>query len=226
MYNYSCNSPTVINCTFSGNTTGYRGGGIYNEAVSSPTITNCIFWNNTDSSGSAESAQIHNYGASSVPVVTYSCIQACSTYCAASDDHNIGDDPLFVSGSLGDYYLSQIASGQPSDSPCLDAGRGLARHMYFSGTTRTDGIDDAGTADIGYHYDAQVVTRGDLDADHDVDGHDFLTFSQCFNGSLRPAKPSCTNWRADIDLDDDVDGTDFLMFSRCFNGSLRPPKCP
>jgi len=30
--------------------------------------------------------------------------------------------PLFATGPLGDYYLSQSAAGQPSDSPAVDTG--------------------------------------------------------------------------------------------------------
>ncbi|MGI6739026.1 MAG: Ig-like domain-containing protein [Christensenellales bacterium] len=44
MYNNS-SSPTVANCTFSGNT-AYSGGGMYNES-SSPTVANCTFSGNT-----------------------------------------------------------------------------------------------------------------------------------------------------------------------------------
>ena len=67
---------------------------------------------------------------------------------------------------------------------------------------------------------------GDLDDDGDVDGEDFMTFSNCFNGSLNPPLPSCGCPHADIDGDNDVDGNDFLTFSNCFNGSLNPPTCP
>ncbi len=50
MYNNS-GSPTVTNCTFSGNRAGNYGGGMYNDS-SSPTLTNCIFsGNSADSNG-------------------------------------------------------------------------------------------------------------------------------------------------------------------------------
>ena len=39
-------SPTVINCTFSGNTATVRGGGMFNS-FSSPTVVNCTFVGNT-----------------------------------------------------------------------------------------------------------------------------------------------------------------------------------
>jgi len=44
-------SPTVSNCTFTGNTTRYFGGGIYNSS-SSPTVSNCTFGGNTVTNGS------------------------------------------------------------------------------------------------------------------------------------------------------------------------------
>ncbi|MHC4695671.1 MAG: right-handed parallel beta-helix repeat-containing protein, partial [Planctomycetota bacterium] len=44
-------SPTVTNCTFSGNMASYHGGGMYNNNSSSPTVTNCTFSGNTASGG-------------------------------------------------------------------------------------------------------------------------------------------------------------------------------
>jgi hypothetical protein len=66
----------------------------------------------------------------------------------------------------------------------------------------------------------------DLDRDGDVDGFDFLTFSNCFNGSNVVQRPECANIEADLDFDEDVDGFDFLTFSNCYNGSNQPPRCP
>ena len=46
MYNSVGTLPTVTNCTFSGNTAGLDGGGMYN-IVSSPTVANCAFSGNS-----------------------------------------------------------------------------------------------------------------------------------------------------------------------------------
>jgi hypothetical protein len=62
----------------------------------------------------------------------------------------IDADPLFVTGPQGNYYLSQIAAGQGTDSPCVDTGD-PASHMIV-GTTRTDEVPDSGVVDMGYHY--------------------------------------------------------------------------
>ena len=64
MYN-NYSSPTVTNCTFSGNTAAQRGGGMYNSS-SSPTVTNCTFTGNTASS---YGGGMYNYSNSS-PTVT------------------------------------------------------------------------------------------------------------------------------------------------------------
>ena len=72
----------------------------------------------------------------------------------------------------------------------------------------------------------KIVPPGDMDADNDVDGDDFLTFSLCYSGPGDPPSPGCRSPLADIDGDGDVDGEDFLTFSLCFNGSLNPPNCP
>ena len=64
----------------------------------------------------------------------------------------------------------------------------------------------------------------DLDGDRDVDGNDFLTFSLCYNGSLKPPQSGCANTNADLDGDNDVDGFDFTTWSLCHNGSLKRPQ--
>ncbi|UCE60917.1 MAG: right-handed parallel beta-helix repeat-containing protein, partial [Phycisphaerales bacterium] len=50
MYNYNNSIPTVINCVFTGNTSPH-GGGMYNYYESSPTVANCTFSGNSADSG-------------------------------------------------------------------------------------------------------------------------------------------------------------------------------
>jgi len=58
-----------------------------------------------------------------------------------------------VAGRKGFHYLSQKAAGQPVDSPCVDAGSDLAINLAMdSYNTRTDGVPDSGTVDMGFHY--------------------------------------------------------------------------
>ncbi len=71
-------------------------------------------------------------------------------------------DPLFAETSVSErtYYLSQMPAGQLTNSPCVDAGDILASDLEADVdptlntrlTTRTDLVEDAGTVDLGYHY--------------------------------------------------------------------------
>ena len=130
-------SATITNSTFynnSGNTSGFavwRNGG-------SLTITNSVF------RGNATGAVRDTTNVT----VNYSNVEGWS----GGGTGNIDTDPLFVTGPGGDYYLSAIAAGQGADSACIDAGSDSAANLGLnSRTTRTDGVTDTGTVDMGYH---------------------------------------------------------------------------
>jgi len=77
--------------------------------------------------------------------------QAVDVYdCCIEDDDdgegNIHDDPEFVIGPLGEYYLHP-------DSPCIDAGSQSAEQAGLSDrTTQVDSTPDTGQVDMGFHY--------------------------------------------------------------------------
>ncbi len=159
--NYSA-SPILVNCTFAYNDAGY-GGAIDNSPTSSPEITNCVFWANTSPRGH----QIHNDNGSH-PLISYCDIQGGWNGSGVRNDGgssvidgggNINADPIFVSGPLGDYYLSQIAAGQAHDSPCVDSGSDpvidLGLELF---STRSDEIVDEGIIDMGFHYPGIIPT--------------------------------------------------------------------
>ena len=84
------------------------------------------------------------------------------------DLNSIQSDPklITVSDSAPDVHLWQTASGQASNSPAFDNGMNsaftppsflvsagvLADGGAVVGSTRTDGVSDTGTMDMGYHY--------------------------------------------------------------------------
>ena len=106
--------------------TADTGGGIWSED-SLLTITDCIIWDNGD----------ELYGCTA----TYCCIRLVDP-----GPLNINDDPTFVSGPFGEYYLDP-------DSPCIDAGSRSAENAGLSDrTTQADGTPDGGTVDMGCHY--------------------------------------------------------------------------
>jgi hypothetical protein len=131
-------SLVLTNCSITGND-GY-GGGIFASEGASLTISNSIIWGNFDPEVRVE----ENAGLN----VTFSNIRGGYT-----GEGNIDGNPLFVSGQFGNFYLSQIAAGQASDSPCVDAGSDTAVNVGLdSYTTRKDQLPDAGTVDMGYHH--------------------------------------------------------------------------
>ncbi|UCD85471.1 MAG: right-handed parallel beta-helix repeat-containing protein, partial [Deltaproteobacteria bacterium] len=140
IYNSSGCLPTLINCTLVGNSAVVAGGGMSSAFLTIPTITNCIMWG--DSPNEIDG----------LATVTYSDVEG-----GWSGTGNIGDlpgdNPLFVPGPNGDYYLSQTSAGQGSDSPCIDAGSDTAASLGLDDkTTRTDNVPDSGIVDMGYHY--------------------------------------------------------------------------
>ena len=71
-------------------------------------------------------------------------------------DRSLSKDPLFASLASernGKYYLSQRASGQDDESPCVNAGSNTAAKLHLENmATRTDKVGDTGIVDMGYHY--------------------------------------------------------------------------
>jgi hypothetical protein len=145
---------TVANCTVSGNDTlGFCGG--IDSHDSTFTITDCIVWGNT-----AWSVDQLSLTTASVVSILHSDLEggAAGAFVEAGSTLEVGEgmidaDPLFVSGPLGAFYLSQPAAGQSETSPCVDAGSDLAVTLGFDGcTTRTDHQGDTGMVDMGRHY--------------------------------------------------------------------------
>ncbi len=129
IYCDSHSSPIITNNTIVGNSAAESGagGGIYSEEEGTPTIEDCIIWANGDDLDGCLAA--------------FSCIED-----EDEGEGNIHDDPMFVAGPLGDYYLHP-------DSPCIDAGSKSAEEAGLSEmTTQADGEPDTGTVDMGFHY--------------------------------------------------------------------------
>jgi hypothetical protein len=151
---YSVTS-NISNCTIIDNSSEEYNPiiGIYGSA--STIISNCIIWGH-DGYDAYDSN------------LSYSCTSDSSSGIGV-----IHDDPCFVTGPLGDYYLSQIAAGQVVDSPCVDVGSDTAANLGMDiFTTRTDYVGDANTVDMGYHY-AISVFPGDLNENGIVNFVDF-----------------------------------------------------
>jgi hypothetical protein len=167
-------SPSFNNCTFVGNTTDGKGGGLFVSNSSVAAVSNSIFSSNGKfavyEQPSTANASVKNCLFYSNPNGDYFDAQTASALTVpqlngiAGNAANLAANPLFVSGKLGDYYLN------PS-SPAVNAGSqtaiSLGLHTYTT-DTREPVFLDSGIVDIGYHYynvdDANVMPRFTLTA--------------------------------------------------------------
>ena len=155
-------SLSISNCTIADNLAGVTGGGVMCDNNTSAAAIDSIFHGNTAPKG--DQLSIKSPSNPSSISISYCDVQGmqggvyimnnCTLQWGSA---NIGLDPAFASGTSGDYYLSQTAAGQPSDSPCVDTGSDTAANLGLDSlTTRTDGGLDEGAVDMGYHYPAPV----------------------------------------------------------------------
>jgi hypothetical protein len=147
---------TFRNCTFTGNH-ALIGGGLAVGWQSDPVVENCILaGNSADAADSDQYAILLEpyYGYPSSLTISYSDVFGSSYVEPGCDLYTgpgmIDEDPLFVGGPQGGFYLGQTAAGQGADSPCVDSGNPDDEIVH--GTTRTDSVQDAGVVDMGYHH--------------------------------------------------------------------------
>ncbi|MGA2677936.1 MAG: choice-of-anchor L domain-containing protein [Sedimentisphaerales bacterium] len=142
-------SPLIQSCTFSQNTANQSGGSIYADWSATPQIKDCIFQKSNnyaiykDNAGGSESyCLFYNNPDGNLSGIT-----------VPSGSHNLVGDPLFVTGTLGDYYLSQVAAGQAADSCAINSGSDTALALGLNTkTTATNDAGDSGQVDMGYHF--------------------------------------------------------------------------
>jgi len=220
--------PNIINCTIAENAVtadvGY-GGGLYGTYGSHTKVIDSIIWGNWARNGSQIAVGIST--SPSTVDVSYSNVQGAQSgaYVEAGctlnwDVSNLYRDPCFVTGPLGDYYLSQIEAGQPQDSPCVDAGSGLASRLGMNlYTTRTDQVFDTGIVDMGYHYPftsmAELCKFCDLFYDSVIDFHDFAKIAlQWLGGGCSGNNDWCLG--ADLTFDTYVNLDDVVLLAECW----------
>ena len=227
--------PNIINCTIANNIVtgagfeaGY-GGGLGCSYGSYINVINSIIWDNSGQYG-PQLAIGTSFGYDPRPStvdVSYSDVQGGQSYVFVDEDctlnwgaGNIHTDPLFVSGPLGDYYLSQIAAGQPVDSDGVDAGNDSAENLGMNRyTTRTDEKPDGKTVDMGYHYpftpEAEPCRFCELFRDGIINFKDFAVFAlNWLSEDCNPANEWCQH--SDVTFDTYVDFEDVEFFAECW----------
>jgi hypothetical protein len=88
------------------------------------------------------------------PEIWHDNVEADVTYCNVqggwSGEGNIDCDPMFVDPAAGDFHLRQDPCEQGVVNPCVDGANPAA--PMLEGTTRSDGVQDDGVLDLGFHY--------------------------------------------------------------------------
>jgi len=139
-------TPALSNCTIADNTASSGGGGYYNSLLTAGTsIIDSIIYDNFALQGT----EIQN-DSLTPPSITYSAVRGGYT---GTGNLSSPFSARFTTGSYGDYYLEHVAAGQSLTSPCVNAGSGSAKEAGMNNyTTRTDGVLDSGTVDMGFHF--------------------------------------------------------------------------
>ena len=127
MRNRAASSPSLVNCTFAGNTSR-RGGALLSQGTAF--IANCILWGNA---ASQSGDQIQNTSADAAPVVRHCLIEGglngpgCGGAGSVDGGGNLAGDPFFrdaadVAGVDGVVGTADDGLTLLADSLCLDAG--------------------------------------------------------------------------------------------------------
>ena len=165
MFNLA-SSPSVSNCTFSGNS-AKNGGGMYNQSAS-PTVENCTFSGN---SASGNGGGMWNYDGAS-PQVRNSKFSGNSAQFYGGGMYNKSSSPqltncLFVNNTVTNYYGGAVYNNasSPSLTNCTLSGNtaskgGAMANMSGSSTTVKNSIfwgDSAGTGNEFYNSSSTLT---------------------------------------------------------------------
>ena len=166
MINASGSNPTVTGCTFNNNLAGVAGGGMVNSSESNPTVTNCTFTANAAGGGGGM------YNRSSSPTVT-NCTFSGNTAFGGGGMYNLfGSSPTVINCILWGDMPDEINNVDPdSDHPIVS----------FSDV---QGGLPPGTIDGGGNIDADP-----LFVDPDNDDYHISPTSPCIDAADNTAVP-------------------------------------
>jgi hypothetical protein len=126
IYNVNSSSPTITNCSFSANKSDFNGGGMYNSDLSNPNLKNCIMWGN--------SSEVVN--SSSIPTYTNCLVKGLNLTTTGTgnlDGTLSSNDPLFV--NQPDFNSAPTTSGNLRLQPCSPVINKGNNSLVPTGTT-------------------------------------------------------------------------------------------
>jgi len=175
MENYYYSSPTVTDCTFSGNTTPFFGGGMENDEFSSPTVESSTFSGNLagDSGGG-----MFNYWYSS-PTVTNCIFSANTADSAGGGMMNDGDStPMVTNCTFSENSAIYYGGGMEND----ESSSPTVTNCTFSGNSA-----DWGGGMFNYWYSSPTVTNCTFSENSAEEGGGMLN-----EDNASPTVESCT----------------------------------
>ncbi|MFC1782323.1 hypothetical protein ACFL02_01905 [Planctomycetota bacterium] len=168
-------SPMVTNCTFSGNSAGGSGGGMRNYN-SNPTITNCIFWGN-------HAAEVGNeiYNDSTLPIISFCDIAGCGGSGAGWDTSlgndaggNIDIDPLFANPDNDFHLKSQFGRGSSNPAEPFITFDSVKSPCIDAGdptmNVGNETTDNGERINMGAYGGTKQASRSGFNADTNGDG--------------------------------------------------------
>ena len=243
---------TIANCTIADNTVtgdGFLagfGGGLSCAYEANVKVSDSIIWGNNAETGQQVSIgstfDSADQRAAEVSV-TYSNVRRGGASIFVDDEHGCVlnwdpntnltgtsmTSPWFVSGTMGNYYLSQIDANNLVQSPCVDVGSKLAHELDFwhKHTTRIDHVVDDANVDMGYHYTLSSDLKGDFNYDGVVDLLDLVIL---VDTDLHWFEQGCKfpYWchEKDLNTDSAVDYGDFVIFAANYMNEETTPPIP
>ena len=179
MYNAS-SSPTVTNCTFSGNSAASSGGGMFND-TSNPTLTNCTFLGN---GSSQDGGGMDNYNSNPI-------VRGCTFI------RNVAE---LTGGGMCNTFSNPVVSNCKFDTNVSDLqGGGMSNES--SSPTVTNCTFSGNSADIGGGIENACIYMSTLLSNPTLTNCTFKDNSAVWNGGgiynydyTRPTINNCILW--------------------------------
>ena len=236
MTNYNNSSPTVTNCSFSGNTATYWAGGMSNNVSSNPTVTNCSFSGNTATTngGGGMTNSISNPTVTNCSFSGNTSVVGGGMYNATGSSPTVtncilwGDSPdeIFNSRAAPTIRFSDVQGGLPAGA--INGGGNIDSDPLFADADGADNMIGSEDDDLNLLPGSLCIDSGrfiDFNSILDFDGNDRSvddpatlntgtgTLPFLDMGAYEFQPPPCNNLPGDINCDGIVNLLDWVILA-------------